>query len=168
MKSGDFNLISNITHRPFFHEKVFESWREIKIASNHSEFYLGSNLIPRVSQRVISHVDICSSKLCTLEFYMKICFDCKNKLYVSENFEFRQNEFRKYDFWKNSFQLKWSQLSIYFNKKNTEMIEFWPRLLACQGKTPWEKRFLFLQLSRQDQRWSQDVENIENVTTKSL
>ena len=50
--------ISHIGH--FFHEKVFESRREIKIASNHSEFYLGSNLIPRVSQRVISHVDICS------------------------------------------------------------------------------------------------------------
>lgn len=56
MKSGDFNLISNITHRPFFHEKVFESWREIKIASNHFEFYLGSNLIPRVSQRVMSRL----------------------------------------------------------------------------------------------------------------
>ena len=40
----------------FFNRKVFESWREIKIASNHFEFYLRSNLIPRVSQRVISRV----------------------------------------------------------------------------------------------------------------
>ena len=77
--------------------------------------------------------------------------------------------------WKISTKMTFSSQKLWTWPKNLNFKRgkfvndrIWTPPVCMNGKNTVGEDILIFLLSRQDQSWSQDVENIENVTTKSL